>query len=59
MTTALLRWGAFVSVALAIIAGAFAPVLPDWVGSYLKAAVVAFTGLAGLFMHPPGTNSSS
>jgi hypothetical protein len=49
----LLRWGAFALMSLAILSGAFAPVSPDWVAPYLKAAVVAFTGLAGLFMQPP------
>ena len=49
----ILRYGAFINMALAIVAAAFAPVAPDWLAGYAKAAAGAFTGLAGLFLHPP------
>jgi hypothetical protein len=45
---------AFVCMALAIVAAAFFPVAPDRWAAYLKAVVEAATGLAGLFLHPPG-----
>ncbi len=50
-----------VFMGLAIIAGAVAANVPSDFG-YLwevKAAVAAFTGLAGLCMRPPGSNSTT
>lgn len=46
-------------MALAIVSAAFAPVSPDWFAGYLKAAGIAATGLAGLFMHPPSIGGNS
>jgi len=41
-------------LALALIASGFAPVVPGYYAGYLTAAGAVFTGLAGLFTHPPG-----
>lgn len=51
--TRFMRTGAFVLMALAIICAGFAPVAPEVVAGYIKAAAGVFTALAGLFLHPP------
>jgi hypothetical protein len=48
-----MRNGVLLCMALAIVAGSFTDVANAIYGPYLKAAAVAFTGLAGLLMHPP------
>jgi hypothetical protein len=44
---------------VAIVAAAFAPVAPEIFAGYLKAAAEAATGLAALFLHPPGSQPKS
>jgi hypothetical protein len=51
------RTAAMVFLAAALICAGFAPVAPGWLAGYLGAASGVFTGLAGLFTHPPGTAS--
>lgn len=54
--TMTLRWVALAFMALAIIAAGFAPVAPETIGAYLKAAAGVCVALGGLFMHPPGSD---
>jgi hypothetical protein len=46
---------ALLCMVIAIIAAAFAPVAPEIITGYLKALAEAATGLAALFLHPPGS----
>ena len=55
------NWGitnsnvALAFMAIAIVAASFAPVAPDLVAPFLKATAGSCTGLAALFLHPPGS----
>lgn len=57
MTTNWMRTVALICLALALVCGGFAPVVPHFWAGYLTAAGVVFTGLAGLFTHPPGSSA--
>lgn len=55
MNTQVVRIITLVFLGLSIVFAGFTQVVPVWLGPYFAAGSAVCTGLAGLFLHPPGS----